>query len=238
MSKSVLVKDIKVILCDIEGTTTPISFVKSILFPYITNNVSQFLKDNASQDWFVKFLEECNIQDLEENLQEEIIRLMSKDSKIPWLKKFQGLMWEHAYNNSLVKGQVYSDFPEFLKRFSGIFRIGIYSSGSIKAQKLLFSFTENNGNLLEYLQFHFDTTIGLKTLSSSYTLISQDLQVEPSQILFLSDSTLEIQAAKNAGLKAIRVDRDHLYSCNGVVHSFDELELEESKEPMLKKRKI
>ena len=223
MSKTVTVKDIQVILCDIEGTTTPISFVKSVLFPYITDNLSNFLLENVNQKWFCQFLQDHMIS--KENLEQEIRRLMSVDSKISWLKKFQGLMWEHAYHNYKVQGQVYPDFPDFLKRNSEKFRIGIYSSGSIQAQKLLFSFTENNGNLLQHLKFHFDTTIGLKTLPNSYTLISQELQVEPREILFLSDSILEIEAASKAGLKTLRVDREQKHTSNGVVHSFDEVDV-------------
>eukprot|EP00128_Syssomonas_multiformis_P011896 Colp12_sorted_trinity150504_noHs@10071 len=34
------------VLTDIEGTTTPISFVKDVLFPYIREHVKEYLKNN------------------------------------------------------------------------------------------------------------------------------------------------------------------------------------------------
>lgn len=38
--------EIKAIVSDIEGTTTPISFVKDVLFPYSYEKIEEFLKQN------------------------------------------------------------------------------------------------------------------------------------------------------------------------------------------------
>lgn len=64
--------------------------------------------------------------------------------------------------------------------------MAIYSSGSIKAQKLLFGQTEF-GDLLPYISGHFDTTSGHKQETQSYINISNDLACDPSDILFLTD---------------------------------------------------
>src|SRR6266478_6335884 len=42
--------DTRVILLDIEGTTTPIDFVYKTLFPYASDHVEEFLKQNHDRD--------------------------------------------------------------------------------------------------------------------------------------------------------------------------------------------
>jgi methylthioribulose 1-phosphate dehydratase/enolase-phosphatase E1 len=43
-------KDCKIILLDIEGCTTAISFVKDVLFPYVLNNIDSYLKPLSDTD--------------------------------------------------------------------------------------------------------------------------------------------------------------------------------------------
>jgi enolase-phosphatase E1 len=38
-------ESISVVLLDIEGTTTPITFVKDVLFPYARSHLKQYLED-------------------------------------------------------------------------------------------------------------------------------------------------------------------------------------------------
>jgi hypothetical protein len=40
----------KAIVTDIEGTTTPISFVKDVLFKYVSENIDAFLADRLATD--------------------------------------------------------------------------------------------------------------------------------------------------------------------------------------------
>ncbi|XP_055277648.1 enolase-phosphatase E1-like [Moschus berezovskii] len=42
--------EVSVILLDIEGTTTPIAFVKDILFPYVKENVKEYLKTHWEEE--------------------------------------------------------------------------------------------------------------------------------------------------------------------------------------------
>jgi enolase-phosphatase E1 len=96
-------------------------------------------------------------------------------------------------------------------------KIAIYSSGSIFAQKLLFEHVQDPGlpndpsaiiNMAAVPQAHYDTTnAGPKHERSSYITIAKDLQVEPNEILFLSDSVKEVHAATEAGLQAAVVSR-------------------------------
>lgn len=66
-------------------------------------------------------------------------------------------------------------------------KIYIYSSGSVDAQKLLFSHTEK-GDLLPKLTGHFDTEIGLKQEPGSYLKIVKNIgDCTENEILFLTD---------------------------------------------------
>lgn len=65
-------------------------------------------------------------------------------------------------------------------------RIAVYSSGSVAAQKLIFQHSIA-GDLLPLLSDHFDTHVGHKQQTESYTRIAELLEVEPQHVLFLTD---------------------------------------------------
>ena len=100
-----------------------LSFVKDVLFGYIRNHLKDFIQQNADQEWINEFPRE--------NLESEILHLMHQDSKVSWLKNFQGIMWNYGYENNTLKGQVYRDVESNFKSWSQKFTLGIYSSGSI-----------------------------------------------------------------------------------------------------------
>nr|XP_013098691.1 unnamed protein product [Stomoxys calcitrans] len=214
----------RIILSDIEGTTTSISFVKDKLFPYAKSHSKGYLE----QTWISKETSEI-VQDLLElpefeaysnenpHLGEEsfgistvsdfVNYLIDKDLKLGPLKRLQGLVWEKGYNCGDIKGHVYSDVPAAFKRWkeSGL-RLAIYSSGSIKAQQLLFG-QSDFGDLLPYINGHFDTTSGHKQETQSYTNITKDLGEDPADILFLTDVIKEAEAARQAGLQTVILSR-------------------------------
>ncbi|XP_061386205.1 enolase-phosphatase E1-like [Musca vetustissima] len=214
----------KTILSDIEGTTTSISFVKDKLFPY----AKEYTKDYLEQTWINKETSEI-VRELFELPEFEVYKkeatnlgdesydvytvngfvkyLIDKDLKLGPLKKLQGLVWEKGYEKGDLKGHVYPDVPEAFKRWkeAGL-RLAIYSSGSIKAQQLLFGQTEL-GNLLPYISGHFDTTSGHKQEQQSYVNIAKALGEEPCDILFLTDVVKEAEAARKAGLQTVILAR-------------------------------
>jgi len=94
--------------------------------------------------------------------------------------------------------------------------ISIYSSGSVFAQKLLFRHvsqpTSNDANttinLESLVSEWFDTTnAGMKMEKSSYVKIAQVLGCNAEKVLFLSDNVKEVRAAREAGMRALIVDR-------------------------------
>ncbi|KAG4968228.1 hypothetical protein JHK87_033879 [Glycine soja] len=165
------------IVLDIEGNTTPISFVTEVLFPYACQNVGRHLSmtyDTPETESDIKLL--CS----------------------------QGPMWRTGYENNELKGIVFDDVPEALEKWHALgIKVYIYSSGSRLAQRLIFEHT-NHGDLRKYLSGFLDTTVGNKRETHSYVKISESLGIDkPSDILFVTDVYQEATAAKAAGLEVI-----------------------------------
>lgn len=192
---------IKLFLFDIEGTTTDINFVHKVLFPYSNEHIESFVLKNPSK-----------IHDLfgEMSAQEVIRTLKSwikEDKKEGRLKEIQGLIWDEGYKQGHFKGHVYTDVKAAFETLSQKAKVGIYSSGSVYAQKLIFGFSEA-GDLTKFISYYFDTNIGHKREQSSYENIAKEVKLAPNEILFFSDIPEELEAAQKAGLKVTHVLRD------------------------------
>jgi enolase-phosphatase E1 len=124
---------------------------------------------------------------------------MARDRKTTGLKLLQGFIWEDGYQSGALRGDVYPDVPVAMRRWrSAGIAAAIYSSGSELAQRRLFGSTIH-GDLTALIAGFFDTTVGPKHSTSSYVEIASKLAVEPAEILFVSDVTLELAAAAAAG---------------------------------------
>ena len=119
----------------------------------------------------------------------------------------QGVIWKSGYESGQITGHVYDDVPAALNqwRAQGI-KIGVFSSGSVAAQKLLFRYTDF-GDLSVHFSQHFDTTTGSKKDDATYVKIAQLVGLQPEQILFLSDVSDELVAAEAAGMHTIQLLR-------------------------------
>ncbi|XP_050218822.1 probable bifunctional methylthioribulose-1-phosphate dehydratase/enolase-phosphatase E1 [Mercurialis annua] len=215
------------IVLDIEGTTTPITFVADVLFPYARDNVGRHLSatyETAETQEDIKLLRSQVENDLAHGVdgampiplddagKEEVIAalvanvdaMIRADRKITALKQLQGHIWRTGFENNELEGVVYDDVPEALEKWHALgIKVYIYSSGSRLAQRLIFGKT-NYGDLRKYLSGFFDTTVGNKRETHSYVEISESVGVDkPSEILFVTDVVQEAVAAKGAGLQAV-----------------------------------
>jgi enolase-phosphatase E1 len=90
---------IKAILTDIEGTTSSISFVKEVLFPYSREHLAEFVKLKRSDADVKKILDDARGiagADLsEQDLIELFRRWIDEDRKSTPLKSLQGI-WGKA----------------------------------------------------------------------------------------------------------------------------------------------
>lgn len=186
------------IICDIEGTTTPISFVQRVLFPYARAGLEAFINDQPNH---------TALADVPEPKLQTLLTWMERDEKITSLKAIQGEIWKHGYEKSEIIGEIYPDVAPALRRWSraGI-KLFVYSSGSVPAQKLLFGHTFE-GNLTPLFQAYFDTTVGPKRNVDSYASISRAIGGTPEETLFLSDMEAELDAAAQAGLATCQLVR-------------------------------
>ncbi|OQR77219.1 enolase-phosphatase E1-like [Tropilaelaps mercedesae] len=212
---------VKYVLLDIEGTVLPISFVKDVLFVYARRHLEEFLEENWLKTEVQHAVKEIQ-KFAEANSESPAIDITSKisvvknvswqmdrDLKTAGLKALQGQIWYSGYKKRDLLGDLYPDVYPALKKWSerGI-KIGIYSSGSILAQRLLFEHT-TSGSLLNILDsFHDQTTAGSKLEPSSYAAIVEQISCPAENILFLTDVYEEYQAARAAGIKSVIVLRD------------------------------
>ena len=210
MSGALSYSGVRAILLDIEGTTTPVDFVYQVLFPYARAQVKDFLErhaEAASPD--IELLRREHQQDLNRgahppawsNAVSYVHWLMDQDRKSTGLKSLQGKIWEEGYRSGELRGEVYPDVLPALEswRQQGM-KICIYSSGSVLAQKLLFS-RSTAGDLTPFIDAYFDTTTGPKKETESYRKIAKALSLDPPAIVFFSDVVAELDAAREAGMK-------------------------------------
>ena len=199
-------------MLDIEGTTTRIAFVHDVLFPYARAHLFDYISDprHAVQvAEIAALLAPEHADDLVRGgrppaLVERYARwLMDRDRKSPGLKRLQGYIWERGYRTGQLQGEVFDDVVPAIRRWrkAGI-DVAIYSSGSVLAQRLLFASTPG-GDLTKVLSGFFDTDVGAKTSSGSYARIAQALGHAPGDVLFMSDVTAELRAAREAGLQVL-----------------------------------
>lgn len=196
---------IKAIVTDIEGTTSSLSFVKDVLFPYARAHLPEFVRRHRQEADVAVLLDDARGEvgaDLDdERLISQFIDWIDRDQKITPLKSLQGLIWEAGYRQGDFKGHVYEDAARQLRAWKAAgYALYVYSSGSVYAQKLLFGHSEY-GDLTPLFSGYFDTHIGGKREAESYRRIAAEIALPGEQILFLSDIQEELDAAGEAGFE-------------------------------------
>ncbi len=201
-----------IVLTDIEGTTSSISFVRNVLFPYARKAMPAFIHERSWEGevrrWLDIVADEIDDPEADDDtLIDTLIEWIDRDRKHVALKALEGLMWKDGYSNGDFNAHVYADAVEALDRwYEAGHDIYVYSSGSVAAQKLFFSHSEA-GDMTPIFNDHFDTEIGSKREVESYARIAKEIGCEPSQILFLSDVVEELDAARQAGMRTTLLDR-------------------------------
>jgi enolase-phosphatase E1 len=153
--------------------------------------------------------------------------LMDCDRKSTPLKALQGEIWEQGYVSGELVGEVFADVrPAFERWHARRLPVGIFSSGSVLAQQLLFRYS-SAGDLTKFLDWYFDTSVGAKSESASYRRIAGSIGIEADRVLFVSDATRELEAARSTGMHtrfAIRPGNAPSHDGGfNAIHTFDEL---------------
>jgi len=204
------------ILTDIEGTTSSISFVKDVLFPYARDALPGFVRDHGGQPEVRRWLDQVALENggicSDEVIVETLQGWIDQDRKHTALKALQGMVWEAGYRDGDFAAPLYPDVAPALRAWhAGGHRLAVYSSGSVPAQKLLFANTDA-GDLLPLFDGFFDTEVGHKRDADSYRLIADRLNRSAGDILFLSDVVAELDAAREAGMRTVLLDRREDYA--------------------------
>ena len=236
MSTPFFIDGIRGILLDIEGTTTPIAFVHNVLFSYARTHVRDYLAkhlDDTEVRADIRLLrDEFEGEDFPANdvdaLAAYVNELIDLDRKSTGLKSLQGKIWHEGYSDGSLRSQVFPDVASALARWrvAGL-NVSIFSSGSVLAQQLLFAHTEA-GDLRPFISRYFDTGVGKKGEPESYRRISEAIGLPPAEILFVSDVTSELAAARETGMKtalSLRPGNQPQPSAAEYqqIHNFDEL---------------
>jgi len=204
------------LLLDIEGTVSPIAFVRQTLFPYASEALPGFVAARADQPQVRKWLQaaatDMSASDPSDaEIVQQLQQWISEDRKHTALKALQGMIWEHGYVQAEYRAPIYVDAVACMQRWTrdgGA--IGVYSSGSVTAQKLLFRYSDA-GDLNPLLSAYFDTTVGAKQEAESYRNILAELAQPAARVVFCSDVIAELDAAHAAGMRTVLVDRREDY---------------------------
>lgn len=204
---------VQAVVTDIEGTTSSISFVKEVLFPYAAAHMASFLREHwdepAVQEQIGALAADSSTNVATADDADRILQQwIREDRKATPLKALQGMIWKAGYQSGAYTAHLYPDTAPALQRWhdAGL-PLYVYSSGSIAAQKLFFGYSDA-GDLTPLLSGYFDTTTGMKQEVDSYRKIATAIGVPASEIVFLSDIEGELDAAREAGLQTVLLDRD------------------------------
>lgn len=209
---------IKAIVTDIEGTTSSLSFVKDVLFPYAREHMGEYLRCHAEDGTIAAHINDVRMEagaDLDlEGVIAQLERWIDEDKKITPLKALQGLLWEKGYKDGDFTGHIYADAKTNLEKWQaqGV-ALYVYSSGSVYAQKLLFGHTAY-GDLNPLFSGYFDTQVGAKVAAASYANITEAIGCASGEILFLSDIEAELDAARAVGLQTCWLVREGAVDAN------------------------
>lgn len=224
---------IKAILTDIEGTTTSLSFVKDVLFPYADQHMQAFVVEHRQDPAVAQLVDDVRMEVGTANLSladaiAQLRQWIAEDKKVTPLKAIQGLMWEEGYRKGDFAGHVYEDAVRNLLHWYDLgLKLYVYSSGSVHAQKLLFGYSDA-GDLTPLFSGYFDTQIGHKREADAYRRIVDVIGLPAQEILFLSDIREELDAAQQSGLKTCCLVREN-QPTDGLQHpwinNFDEMDV-------------
>jgi enolase-phosphatase E1 len=220
----------KAIVTDIEGTTSSIDFVHQVLFPYAREALPDFVRDHAEDADVAPLLQLVREETGEpaagvERVIESLLRWIDEDQKITALKALQGFIWQHGYASGDFTGHVYHDAVRNMRKWQQQdIRLFVYSSGSAKAQQLLFAHSDA-GDLRALFSGYFDTRVGNKRDVGAYREIAKSIGERAADVLFLSDVTEELDAAAAAGMRTVHVVRDEGMAPGNhpVAHDFDDI---------------
>lgn len=204
---------IRTVVLDIEGTTSATAYVTDTLFPYSRAHFAEYIERHRGEPDLERVLENVRAEIGDPGADHTLVVAQLEawadgDAKIEPLKAIQGWIWQEGFARGDLVAHFYPDVAPALRRWhaEGL-ELAVYSSGSVVAQRAWFGHG-NEGDLNPLIAHNFDIeTAGPKREVDSYRKIASALGREPAALLFCSDLTAELDAARAAGWHTIGVRR-------------------------------
>lgn len=203
-----LVFEARAVVLDIEGTISPIRFVRDVLFAYSRAHLSRFVAAHRDDPVVARLLADASARVDGGDPVAALEGWQARDEKVPPLKTLQGLIWDEGYRSGAFRSPIFADALTAIRGWqaAGV-PLYVYSSGSVQAQKQFFEFNEA-GDLGALFAGHYDTGIGSKIERASYARLATEIGIAPSRLVFFSDNPAELEAAREAGFQVVHVIKD------------------------------
>ncbi|XKL69460.1 hypothetical protein PGB90_007229 [Kerria lacca] len=246
----------KIVLLDNEGTIVTCNYVKNVLMKFALNK----LKKDFDELWKIEKFRSA-VEKLKEKFAENIanniqVRPVSENEtekesllkNVVWhlqlgresnvlhlMRDIEGYILKNALlSKELPKLEVFEDVKPALKLWKEKGRkLYIYSSAGEEEQSYFCAYT-SVGNIGKYFSKFFDLNMGSKTDTTSFTAIAKFINCSTNDILYITDTPKEAEAAKKAGCKVLIIDRPSNDPCTPddkakfeFITSFDQLIPEE-----------
>jgi len=201
------------VVLDIEGTTSATSFVVDRLYPYSAARLRSWIEDHPGDPDVIRAVSQVReligspAGDLA-SVVDALLGWIRTDQKVTPLKTLQGQIWAEGFARGDLVAPFFPDVIPALRAWhaSGL-ALHVFSSGSVAAQQAWFAHSPE-GDLRPLIAGYFDTeNAGPKRVPSSYDRIAGAVAADPAALLFLSDVTAELDAAREAGWHTIGVRR-------------------------------
>ncbi|HEY4555619.1 MAG TPA: acireductone synthase, partial [Lysobacter sp.] len=113
---------VRAILTDIEGTTSSISFVKDVLFPYARRALPAFVAGRGHEPEVRRWLDAVATEQggvCDDRMVAEVLQgWIDADRKHTALKALQGMIWADGYRSGEYRAHVYPDAAEALREWN------------------------------------------------------------------------------------------------------------------------
>jgi enolase-phosphatase E1 len=209
----------RAIVLDIEGTLCSHSYFNDVLAPRARRQLAGFLRGH----WFDGSVANIRNQIARDagapsfdkwcradprsaesflRLYDEVTRQIQSKTPSAAVLELLELSWRDGYRESQLLTHMYPGVHTALDSWAKANReIRTFSSISVAGQCALLAKTEQ-GNLLGYFRDHHDASNpGPKRAPGSFCTIADEARMTPSDLLYLSDDTAELDAARIAGFK-------------------------------------
>ncbi|EXG79778.1 acireductone synthase [Cryptosporangium arvum] len=228
----------RVVVLDIEGTTSAAGFVQGDLYDYARPRLRSWIADHADDPAIVSAVADTRAEggladDADLDAVVAVLHgWMDTDVKATPLKTIQGQLWAAGFAAGELRSHFFADVVPRLREWHerGL-RLVSFSSGSIASQVPWYRHADA-GDLTPLIEDYFDTVkAGSKREVSSYEKIASALGVAGDDTLFLTDLPAELDAAAAAGWQVIGVRREGEpnyaadFGDHPVVSSFDEVDV-------------